>query len=277
MNEKQRGTHNAECRARIEKRLAEDGKIPAPTLVPVESTDPTEAEQPEVPEPLGSVPGGSSASTEGGVPELPVVAIAAEVEPQPYNQPKAEQVPPPVKCTIPPVFTKSDPTKGKGMSFDMEDYCNDAVALYKRVAGVDKLREAKTPFCPDGSLLAIDDCETGELAGSACKVLMKSLWLARLARPDIQKPICDLATEITKWSKNCDKRLYRLICYINSSKTYRLCGQIQDSPNDLKLLLFVDADFAGEVDDTKSTNGGFSCARWSQFMVSYRLAIQTPN
>jgi hypothetical protein len=159
----------------------------------------------------------------------------------------------------------------------MEDYCNDAVNLYKRVANVEKLRDAKTPFCPDGSLPAADDDVRGELAGNACRVLMKALWLARLARPDSQKPICDLATHLQSWSRNDDKRLYRLICYLNSSVKYRLLGQIQDPPEALKLLLFVDADFAGEVEDTKSTNGGLLVVAGpnSWFPISWLYRRQT--
>ena len=54
------------------------------------------------------------------------------------------------------------------------------------------MKTVPTPFCPEGSLTPEDDLEAGELAGDACKVLMKCLWLGRLARPDIIKPIGDL-------------------------------------------------------------------------------------
>ena len=81
------------------------------------------------------------------------------------------------------------------------------------------------------------------MAPNACKILM----LGRLVRPDIIKPIGDLATQVQKWSRNNDKQLRRLICYINSSKTHRLVGTIHDDPSELHLALYVDADFAGEV------------------------------
>ena len=42
---------------------------------------------------------------------------------------------------------------------------------------------------------------------------MKNLWAGRLARPDIVKPITALATKVQKWTKNCDRMLYRLMCY----------------------------------------------------------------
>ena len=57
----------------------------------------------------------------------------------------------------------------------------------------------------------------GELGFAAGRVLMKALWLGRLARPDLVKPIGDLASFVQKWSRNCDKQLHRLVCYINST------------------------------------------------------------
>jgi hypothetical protein len=78
-----------------------------------------------------------------------------------------------------------------------------------------------------------------------------------LARPDIVKPIGDLATQVQKWSKNCDKALYRLICYIQSTLEHRLTGTVGDCSAALRLRLYVDADFAGDRLDSKSTSGGF--------------------
>ena len=102
-----------------------------------------------------------------------------------------------------------------------------------------------------------DDDEKGVLSGPACAILMKNLWLARLARPDIQKPIGDLASHLTVWSRNDDKRVYRLICYLNTTKEYRLIGRVSDPPSALSLRLYVDADFSGEQDNARSTNGGY--------------------
>ena len=53
----------------------------------------------------------------------------------------------------------------------------------------------------DYTLQACNSCEY--LSGSKplkYKVLMKCLWLGRLACPDIVKPIGDLATQFQKWS-----------------------------------------------------------------------------
>ena len=63
-------------------------------------------------------------------------------------------------CTVPPVLTTEPGQRkiGRAMTLDMSDYCSDTVALYKRVTGVTQLKNATTPFCPDGSLVAADDC-----------------------------------------------------------------------------------------------------------------------
>ena len=143
------------------------------------------------------------------------------------------------------------------LAFNMQDYAQQACDLYTGLTGGKPLKRVPTPFVPEGSLSPEDDAVAGELAGSACKVLMKCLWLGKLSRPDIIKPIGDLATQVQKWTRNCDKALHRLICYIHSTLQHRLIGTVGDSPDELCLRLYVDADFAGDRLDAKSTSGGF--------------------
>ena len=149
----------------------------------------------------------------------------------------------------------------EAVSFNMSDYTRSACDLYESLAGSKPLKPAPTPFVPDGSLVPDDDEEYGELAPSACKVLMKNLWVARLARPDLVRPINSLATKVQSWSKNCDKQLYRLMCYMKHSADYRMYGHVHDRPADLHLALYVDADFAGDREDAYSTNGGWLVLR----------------
>ena len=164
---------------------------------------------------------------------------------------------PGIGCMIPPRFDPASMKGSKSVEFDMSDYCRSAVQQYKELAGIDKLKHAPTPFLPDGSLVQADESERGQMAGSACKVLMKDLWLGRLSRPDLVKPITDLATKVQRWSRNHDKQLFRLICYMNSTSHYRLTGKIGDPPEKLRLLLFVHADLAGDNSDSKSRSGGY--------------------
>merc|ERR1712039_860804 len=75
------------------------------------------------------------------------------------------------------------------------------------------------------------------------------------ARFDLLRAVCFLAQYITKWDENCDKRLYRLMCYINSTTHYRQTGWIGDDRDQLQVHLFADADFAGDSKTSKSTSG----------------------
>jgi hypothetical protein len=144
-----------------------------------------------------------------------------------------------------------------GIAFAMTDYVKSACELYESLPGAKALKAAPTPFVPDGGLLPDDDNVKGELSDNACKMLMKCLWVARLARPDLLRPITVLATKIQAWTVNCDKQLYRLMCYMSSSSEYKLVGQVLDDPSQLELVLYVDADFAGDRQDAKSTSGGY--------------------
>ena len=140
------------------------------------------------------------------------------------------------------------------VALDMVDYAQQTVDLYVSITGSQKLRHTPTPFCPEGSLHPSDDVK-GELAPNACKILMKALWLGRLARPDIIKPIGDLATQVQKWPRNNDKQLHRYLL----RQFLKDPGTIRDEPRELHLALYVDVDFAGEKADARSTSRGTSC------------------
>ena len=86
---------------------------------------------------------------------------------------------------------------------------------------------------------------------------MKVLYGARAARWDLLKAVQLLATRVTKWSRDCDKALHRLMCYIECTKTHCLSGFVGDGPSALKLRLYADADFAGDRPEFKSTSGCF--------------------
>ena len=165
------------------------------------------------------------------------VAIGCIFKPQVKNPKK----PPPCKTTI---------------RFDMSDYGRDAVRHYCDVVGRNvKIKYVPTPFVDESSLPPELENQRGELAGHASSALMKALWLCRLARPDVQRALQFPATKVTRWSVNDDKRAYRIFCYLWSTKDNILTGEILDHKEDLFLQLFVDADFAGDAEDCKSTSG----------------------
>ena len=65
-------------------------------------------------------------------------------------------------------------------------------------------------------------------------------------------------TRITKWTRNDDQRLKRLMEYMNATaELHKLKCFVCDNAEDIELWLFVDADFAGDKEDTKSSTGGY--------------------
>ena len=81
--------------------------------------------------------------------------------------------------------------------------------------------------------------------------------MARMNRPDILWTVNVLAREVTKWNVACDKRLHRLICYMNCTSDYALTCFVGDAAGDCCIALFCDASFAGDLRDSKSTSGVF--------------------
>ena len=89
----------------------------------------------------------------------------------------------------------------------------------------------------------------------ACKILMTLLWAARTTRFDLLRAVNHLAKYVTKWISKQDKELYRLMCYIKSSKHLRMIGWVGDGLGAISPHLYADADFAGDVETQRSTSG----------------------
>ena len=85
-----------------------------------------------------------------------------------------------------------------------------------------------------------------------------------------------LARSITKWTKACDKRLNRLISYIHHTCGYKQYFHVGNTAKECRLGL-QDSDFAGDLEDSKSTSGGTLCIFGSHTFVpiSWMCKIQT--
>ena len=149
--------------------------------------------------------------------------------------------------------------------YEMCDFWQSCVDRYLELAPKGtKLKDVGTPFIDESTrtctefgapetperaaALLKQQCEIGgdnELGPIASKCLMKCLYGARVCRFDLLRPICALASKVTKWDRVCDAKLHRLMCYIKSTKDVMMYGKIGDYPEDLRLALFSDADFAG--------------------------------
>ena len=95
--------------------------------------------------------------------------------------------------------------------------------------------------------------QEGVLSAIAARVLMKVFYAARLARFDLLRVVANLARYITKWTREMDLRLMKLMQYIKCTLKYRQTGWIGDSEDELNLHLYADANVGGTLG--KSTAG----------------------
>ena len=91
--------------------------------------------------------------------------------------------------------------------------------------------------------------------------------LARVGTPDSLWSVNKLARSITKWTKACDKRLSRLISYIHHTCEFKQHCHVGNTAQHCRLGLFQDSDFAGDLEDSKSTSGGTLCVFGSHTFV----------
>ena len=112
------------------------------------------------------------------------------------------------------------------MTYDMRDFLVSCADRYCGLAKVSRqsLSTVPTPFSENRVARPIEGEEEpmGRLQPIASKVLMKILFAARMARWDLLRATQSLASRVTKWSKDCDAALRRLVCYINSSLDVRM-------------------------------------------------------
>ena len=89
----------------------------------------------------------------------------------------------------------------------------------------------------------------------AASVLMKILYMARMALYDLLRATCKLATMVTRWDESCNAKLHRLVSYTICTATYRLVGCIGDSVDKLGPCLWTGADLGGCGQTSRSSSG----------------------
>ena len=107
----------------------------------------------------------------------------------------------------------------------------------------------------------------GELSNTCSQIVLKWLFLATIGRPDILWSVNKFARSITKWTKACDKRLNRLISYIHHTSDCKQYCHVGNTAKQCRLGLFQDSDFAGGLEDSKSTSRGTLCVFGSHTFV----------
>ena len=152
-------------------------------------------------------------------------------------------------------FTRDDSVAT--CEFDMIAYTQQLIEFYCEVTGIDKskLRKVASPAFPESQATDSELNSTGELHGSASRILMRALWLSRLARPDISFIITRLASKVSRWDRFDDRQLLRCISYLHHSSHTTLKGSVSQRDLGCQIEVFTDADFASCPHSAKSTSG----------------------
>jgi hypothetical protein len=141
----------------------------------------------------------------------------------------------------------------------MQGFIDQCVERYCELAkvGKDTLKPVPTPSLDDHQIDPKELEDEGRLGTEAAKILMKTLYCARLLRFDLLWTLCKLARCVTKWTKACDRRLHRLMSYLQTSRDITLEAFCGDEANQLSLMVYADADFDGDIVSSKSTSGAY--------------------
>ena len=154
-------------------------------------------------------------------------------------------------------------------SYDREGHAKKCVERYCELANktTQQLYKVSTP-CIDDHHFKEEELTSGELSKVCSPIVLKCLYLARIGRLDTLWSVNKLARSITQWTKSCDKRLNRLTSYIHHTCEYKQYCHVGNTAQQCRLGLFQDSDFAGDLEDSKSTtSGGTLCVSGSHTFV----------
>ena len=157
---------------------------------------------------------------------------------------------------------KHDAETISSWSYYMEGHAKKSVERYFELANktTEQLYKVATPFEKvNGSV--------GELSTVYSQIVLKCLFLARIGRLHILWSVNKLARALTKWTKDCDKRSALLIANIHHTCEHRQHCDVGNTAHQCRLGLFQDSDFAGDLEDSKSTSGRILCIFGSQTFV----------
>ena len=151
----------------------------------------------------------------------------------------------------------------------MEGHAKKCVERYCELANksTQQLYKVSTPCVDDHHFKEEELKSVGELSKVCSQIVLKCLYLARIRRHDILWSVYKFARSITRRTKACDKLLNRLISYIHHTCEYKQYCYVGNNAKQCRLGLFQDSDFAGYLEDSKSTSGGTLCIFGSHTFV----------
>ena len=161
----------------------------------------------------------------------------------------------------------------------MEGHAKKCVERYCELANktTQQLYRVSTPCNDDHHFKEEEMKFVGELSQVCSQISLKCFYLARIGRPDILWSVNKLARSITKWTRACDKRLNRFISCIHHTCEYKHYCYVGNTATQCRLGLFEDSDFAGDLEDSKSTSGGTLCVFGSHTIVPISWMCKEPS
>ena len=163
----------------------------------------------------------------------------------------------------------------------MQEFVEECVKSYCKLTGTErsKLRRVPSPFIDEtkdydpmfdcdeepktplprrgASEAVVPEPAKDQFASVAAKIVMKIMYVARYCRQDLLRAVGILASQISVWTTESDKKLTRLIAYMESAKGWRSVAFVGDDLKDTRISLHTDADHAGCKKDKRSTSGVF--------------------
>eukprot|EP00972_Heterocapsa_arctica_P066051 9744124-Heterocapsa_arctica.AAC.1 len=107
----------------------------------------------------------------------------------------------------------------------MKQYFRSAVQAYVEITG-EKMNKVASPYVPRLELEDMDNLiqQKGRHAQHSASVLMKLMYGTWMAMPSLCVIVRRLASQITKWTADSDRRLRRVYCYIKGALDIVLTG-----------------------------------------------------
>ena len=130
-----------------------------------------------------------------------------------------------------------------------------------------QLHNVATPCIDDHQLEEEEMGSVGELSKVCSQIVLICLYLARIGRPDILWSVNKLARAVAIRTRACDRRWARLISDIHHTSEFKQYCHVGNTAQQCRLGLFQDSDFAGDLQDSKSTSGGLLCIFGSHTLV----------
>ena len=164
-------------------------------------------------------------------------------------------------------------------SKDMEGHAKQCVERCCELVNktTQQLYKVTTPCIDDHQFKEEELGSVGELSNACSQTALTCLYLARIGRPNILWSVNKFARAVTKWTRASDKRLARLISYIHHMREYKQNCYVGNTAQQCRLGLFQDSDFAGDLEDSKSTAGRTSVHIWKSYIRTNKLDVQEAN